>query len=135
MKNEAVMISQWLRAPVATLALALTCIPATIATADARTIFDGAWSVLIVTNQGSCDRAYRYGVQIADGNVTYDGGGGPITMQGRVKSSGAVQVIVQAGSQWASGSGRLNRTRGSGVWRGQGMSGACSGVWEAERRS
>jgi hypothetical protein len=128
------MISQRLRAPVVTLALALTCIPATIAPADARTIYDGAWSVLIVTNEGSCDRAYRYGVTIADGNVIYDGAGGPITMQGRVTSSGAVRVIVQAGSQWANGTGRLNRTRGSGIWRGQGMSGGCSGVWEAERR-
>jgi hypothetical protein len=127
------MISQRLRATVVTLAMALTSIPATIATADARTIYDGAWSVLIVTNQGSCDRAYRYGVEIADGNVVYDGGG--VTMQGRVNSSGAVRVTLQAGSQWASGSGRLNKTRGSGVWRGQGMSGSCSGVWEAERRS
>jgi hypothetical protein len=127
------MISQRLRAPVVTLALALASIPATIATADARTIFDGPWSVLIITNQGSCDRAYRYGVTIANGNVVYDGGG--ITMQGRVNRSGAVQVLVQAGSQWASGSGRLNRTRGAGIWSGQGMGGSCSGVWEAERRS
>jgi hypothetical protein len=129
------MISQRLRAPVASLALALTCIPATVARVDARNIYDGAWSVLIVTNEGSCDRTYRYGVQIADGNVVYDGAGGPITMQGRVTNAGAVRVLLQAGSQWASGTGRLKGTRGSGVWRGQGMSGTCSGVWEAERRS
>ena len=128
------MISQRLRAPVVSLALALAGIPATIATADARTVFDGAWSVLIVTNEGSCDRAYRYGVQITDGNVVYDGGG-IITMQGKVRSSGAVQVLVTAGSQWASGSGRLTRTKGAGVWKGQGMGGTCAGVWQAERRS
>jgi hypothetical protein len=128
------MISQRLRAPVVTLALALTCIPATIATVHARTVYDGAWSVLILTEEGSCDRAYRYGVQIANGNVIYDGAGGPITMQGRVTSSGAVKVIVQGGSQWASGTGRLKGARGSGVWQGQGMGGSCSGVWEAERR-
>jgi hypothetical protein len=128
------MISQRLRAPVVTLALALTSIPATIATADARTVYDGSWSVLIVTNEGACDRAYRYGVQIADGMVIYDGGG-MITMQGKVTPSGAVRVLVQAGSQWANGSGRLTKTRGSGVWKGQGMSGTCAGVWEAERRS
>jgi hypothetical protein len=128
------MISERLRAPVVTLALALSSIPATIATADARTAYDGAWSVLIVTNEGSCDRAYRYGVQITDGNVVYDGGG-MINMQGKVTSSGAVRVTVTAGSQWASGSGRMSKTRGSGVWKGQGMSGTCAGVWEAERRS
>ena len=119
------MISQRLRAPVVTLALALTCIPATIATVQARTVYDGSWSVLIVTNEGSCDRAYRYGVEIANGMVT---------MQGKVSPSGAVRVTVQAGSQYANGSGRLTKTRGSGIWKGQGMSGSCAGVWEAERR-
>jgi hypothetical protein len=128
------MISERLRAPIVTLALALTSIPATVATADARTVYDGSWSVLIVTNEGSCDRAYRYGVQIADGMVIYDGGG-IVTMQGKVSPSGSVRVTLQAGSQWANGSGRLTKTKGSGVWRGQGMSGTCAGVWEAERRS
>ena len=128
------MISQRLRAPVVTLALALGSIPATIATVNARNVYDGAWSVLIVTNEGTCDRAYRYGVQIANGNVIYDSAGGPITMQGRVTTAGAVKVVVQAGSQWASGTGRLRGSRGSGVWQGQGMGGSCSGVWEAERR-
>jgi len=126
------MISQRLRAPVVTLALALTCIPATIATVHARTVYDGSWSVLIVTNEGSCDRAYRYGVEIANGMVIYDGG--MVTMQGKVSPSGAVRVTVQAGSQFANGSGRLTKTRGSGIWKGQGMSGSCAGVWEAERR-
>jgi len=128
------MISQRLRAPVVTLALALTSIPATIGTAHARTVYDGSWSVLIVTNEGSCDRAYRYGVEISNGMVVYDGGG-IVTMQGRVTPSGSVRVTVQAGSQWANGTGRLNKTRGSGIWKGQGMSGTCAGVWEAERRS
>jgi hypothetical protein len=101
--------------------------------ASARTIYDGPWSVLIVTNSGSCDPTYRYGVTINDGMVTYDGGG-PISMQGRVTPKGAVRVIVTAGSQWADGTGRLTRTRGGGVWKGQGMSSTCAGTWQAERR-
>src|SRR5690242_14876931 len=32
--------------------------------ASARSNFDGTWSVLIVTQKGSCDRAYRYPVKI-----------------------------------------------------------------------
>ena len=102
-------------------------------TASARTIYDGAWSVLIVTRSGSCDPTYRYGVQISDGVVTYDGGG-PISMQGRVTPKGAVRVIVTAGSQWADGTGKLTRSQGGGVWKGQGMSSACAGTWQAERR-
>jgi hypothetical protein len=113
--------------------LALPGVASVAGTASARTIYDGAWSVLIITRSGSCDPTYRYGVQIADGNVVYDGGG-PITLQGNVNPKGAVRVLLQAGSQYAQGSGRLTRTRGSGVWKGQGMSSACAGVWQAERR-
>ena len=125
-----------LRALVATFALTLTCICAIAGAANARSIYDGAWSVLIVTKEGNCDRTYRYGVQIADGMVSYDGAGGLITinMQGRGTPKGAVRVLLQAGSQWADGSGRLTKNRGTGVWRGQGMGGICAGVWEAERR-
>ena len=39
----------------------------------ARTAFDGNWSVLIVTDAGQCDRAYRYGLVIRDGRVLYEG--------------------------------------------------------------
>jgi hypothetical protein len=113
--------------------MVLAGIGSTAGTAFARNVYDGAWSVLIVTKSGSCDPSYRYGVQISDGNVTYDGGG-PITMQGRVTPKGAVRVIVTAGSQWADGSGRLIRNQGGGVWKGQGMSSMCAGTWQAERR-
>ncbi|HEY4406044.1 MAG TPA: hypothetical protein VGN55_15465 [Xanthobacteraceae bacterium] len=123
-----------LRAVVLGTVMVLTGIASTTGpAAAARNSYDGAWSVLIMTASGSCDPTYRYGVQISDGVVIYQGGG-PITMQGRVTPKGAVRVIVQAGSQWADGSGRLTRNRGGGVWRGQGMSSACSGTWQAERR-
>ena len=114
--------------------VALSGIVSTAGNATARTIYDGNWSVLIVTKSGSCDPSYRYGVQILDGNVTY-GGNAPITMQGRVTPKGAVRVIVQAGSQWADGSGKLTRNAGGGVWKGQGLSSMCAGVWQAEREN
>ena len=102
-------------------------------TAFARSIYDGDWSVLIITQSGSCDPTYRYGVLINDGVVVYDGTA-PITLQGRVTPKGVVRVILQAGSQWADGSGRLTRNRGAGVWKGQGTTTLCAGVWQAERR-
>ena len=101
-------------------------------TALARTIYDGAWSVLIITQSGSCDPTYRYGVQINDGVVAYDGIA-PIMLQGRVTPKGLVRVILQAGGQWADGSGKLTRNRGAGVWKGQGTTSACTGIWQAER--
>ena len=104
------------------------------APAAARTVYDGAWSVLIVTQTGPCDRAYRYGLSIRDGSVIYEGSA-PVNVAGRVYPNGAVQVRVWAGQQGASGSGRLSRNFGGGVWRGTGSMGSCAGNWSAERRS
>ena len=112
--------------------LALVCDAAVPTPSSARTAFDGAWSVLIVTQRGVCDRAYRYGVQIVDGNLVYDGG--IVNMTGRVNAAGAIRVSVSAGDAQASGSGRMTRTTGRGSWSGRSGSDACSGYWEAERR-
>lgn len=101
--------------------------------ADARTPYDGNWSVLIVTDQGPCDRAYRYGLAIRDGSVMYTGSA-PVNVAGRVYRNGMVNVRVWAGSQGADGAGRLSRNTGGGEWRGMGSMGNCAGRWSAERR-
>jgi hypothetical protein len=101
--------------------------------AKARTNYDGNWSVLIVTDQGPCDRGYRYGLSIRNGHVSYEGSAA-VNVDGRVTAKGHVRVRVWAGSQSADGSGRLGRDYGEGQWRGVSSSGACSGTWTAERR-
>ena len=126
------MISPSFRTTVLAGALAFAGIAAPLGTAVARTSHDGSWSVLIITQSGACDRAYRYGVQISNGHVLNEGGG-PVNLQGRVAPNGAVRVSVSAGDQRADGSGRLSRDRGGGLWRGQGSTGICAGRWEAER--
>ena len=63
-------------------ALASAGIAASGMTADARTSYDGSWSVLIVTDSGTCDRAYRYGLEISNGNVLYGGGGSVMSRAG-----------------------------------------------------
>ncbi|MEA2928478.1 MAG: hypothetical protein QOG38_906 [Hyphomicrobiales bacterium] len=95
--------------------------------------FDGTWSVLIVTQRGPCDSAYRYGLSIQNGVVFYQGSA-PVNVSGRVSGNGNVSVRVWAGSQSASGSGRLARGSGRGVWRGVSSSGSCSGYWTAQQR-
>jgi hypothetical protein len=100
--------------------------------ASAATLYDGRWSVVIQTTRGNCDQAYRYGLAIINGNVTYDGSGG-FDVRGRVGAGGAVHVRVSSGKSYADGSGRLSRSSGSGVWRGVG-NGVCSGNWVAEKR-
>jgi len=103
------------------------------APALARSAFDGQWSVLIVTNSGPCDRAYRYGLSIQNGAVIYQGSAA-VNVAGRVANNGSVRVRVWSGGQGASGSGRLSRSAGRGTWRGTGSMGTCKGVWSAERR-
>lgn len=100
--------------------------------AFAGTQYDGNWSVLILTRRGACEPTVRYGIEIIGGKVV-NTAGGMATVDGRVSSSGAVRVSVQAGGASAYGSGRLRGSQGGGRWRGQGMSGACEGTWTAER--
>src|SRR5437762_11208427 len=98
-----------------------------------RTNYDGNWSVLIVTNSGPCDRGYRYGLSIRGGRVFYQGSAS-VNVDGQVSNNGLVRVRVSAGSQGASGWGRLGPDFGSGSWRGVGSSDTCSGTWTAEKR-
>jgi hypothetical protein len=94
--------------------------------------FDGTWSVLIVTEKGTCDRAYRYPVRISHGSVGY-AGEASFNVSGSVGPNGSVTVMVSKGNQSARGSGQLSATDGSGRWVAG--SGECSGTWTAERRS
>jgi hypothetical protein len=95
---------------------------------------DGNWTVLIVTEKGSCDRGYRYDVKIANGHVRYEGEAA-VDLAGTVASNGAINVSIKAGEKGASGTGHLSSTSGSGTWHGSGTNGSnCAGRWEAVRR-
>src|SRR6476619_1507278 len=94
--------------------------------------FDGSWSVLIVIEKGTCDRAYRYPVRISNGSVGY-AGDASFNVSGSVGANGSVIVLVAKGNQSARGSGQLSASDGSGHWVAG--SGDCSGTWTAERRS
>jgi hypothetical protein len=99
----------------------------------ARTSFDGSWSVQIITDAGTCDRAYRYGIRIAGGQLHYDGGMG-VALSGQVTANGNVSVSLSQGDALARGSGRLSKSAGSGRWQGASPNLRCSGHWQAERR-
>ena len=95
--------------------------------------FDGLWSVLIITEQGNCDRGYRYAVRIKGGRVGHaDPASSSFRISGSVAGGGATRVSVARGNQSASGSGRLSASRGAGRWKS--FKGECSGIWQAERR-
>ncbi|HVL71975.1 MAG TPA: hypothetical protein VM434_08835 [Beijerinckiaceae bacterium] len=113
------------------LVLAVACLLAPVS-ADAQSRFDGQWSVEIVTERGDCDRAYRYAVQIRNGQVRY-AGGGDFAVSGRVAQGGAVSVGIRRGRDGADARGRLSARTGAGTWTTVG-SRACAGRWFAEKR-
>lgn len=98
----------------------------------ARTPYDGRWSVLIVTDAGTCDRAYRYALDISNGRVSYNDPS--FDVSGHVDGRGHVNVSVSAAGQRASGTGQLSSDYGRGYWTGHSSASTCSGHWEAERR-
>ncbi len=102
--------------------------PATLAAAH-----DGNWSVLVITERGDCDRAYRYPVSVTNGQIKYSGDAS-VNMAGTVAPDGAVHVSIRLGDKGASGSGQLTTNSGTGTWHGSGPNASCAGHWQAERR-
>ena len=94
---------------------------------------DGNWSVLIITEKGYCDQAYRYSVSVQDGHLKY-AGDAAVNMEGSVAANGAVKVSIRLGEKGANGVGRLSGNSGTGTWHGAAANSTCAGRWEAERR-
>jgi hypothetical protein len=117
------------RAALALIAFSFAGALGAAAPAAATPNYDGLWSVVIVTEKGTCDRAYRYPVRISNGAVQNDGPS-LINVSGKVGGNGAVTVMVSAGDKSATGIGKLSGKAGGGKWSGA----ACAGTWEAERR-
>ena len=102
------------------------------ATAHAATRFDGNWSVEVITEQGDCDKAYRYPVAIEDGRVRY-AGAGSFDVSGAVTGNGAVTGKISRGSDTAHVKGNLDQRGGGGRWSTSGAR-TCSGRWVGEKR-
>ena len=101
--------------------------------ADARRMgggYDGIWSVLIITQAGSCDPAYSYPFQVSGGRIS---SAGAADVSGSVGAGGGVTVRISAGGAVATGSGRLGGSSGVGRWSAKFSSGNCSGRWQATR--
>jgi hypothetical protein len=118
------------RGLVAVAALALAAALPALRPAEAVPSYDGLWSVVIVTEQGFCDRSYRAPIRITKGNLV-NAGSSAFTITGKVAKNGAVTVMVSQGDKSATGTGRLSGKTGTGSWSG----GPCAGTWQAERRS
>jgi len=95
---------------------------------------DGAWSVLIVTTKGDCDRAYRYGVTIANGGRR---------LRRRIvnictATSAATAPVRVTHDLRQTPARTLSAASTAAIWQaaaGNGTSGQarCSGYWQASR--
>jgi hypothetical protein len=97
--------------------------------------FDGPWNMVAVTTRGHCGTV-DIGLAVNRGRLSATGGFFafyPISITGRVSTSGHVQLTAIAGPRIAKGTGRFARGAGSGTWKGRGPSGLCSGIWRASR--
>lgn len=98
--------------------------------AEARTPFDGQWSITFITQSGDCSPSYNYPVIIENGAITSPG---IETFRGSVTGSGAVRASVSVQDKRASGTGKLSGVRGRGTWSGFSGNQRCAGAWTAER--
>jgi hypothetical protein len=116
----------------ATIAMGAACVLAFADLAQARSAFDGSWSVTVSGQSGSCaGGTYNYALQIANGNVYYSGGDARVS--GHVSPKGAVYVHVSSSNGSGVGSGRLSRSSGGGYFRGVTQNGPCAGTWSGQR--
>ena len=100
--------------------------------AQAQQQFNGRWSVEVVTEQGACDRAYRYPVAIENGRIRYAGTEG-FNVVGTVNARGVVRTSIASSQLRADVTGRLAGSTGTGTWTIAGGRN-CSGYWRAERQ-
>ena len=92
--------------------------------------FDGRWSVMVITEQGACDRASRLSLGISNGRIEM--ADAMAAAAGTVDKRGRVAVRVMQGADVLAASGSLGSGSGSGKWRAP--SKQCAGRWVAERR-
>ena len=115
---------------VGTCVLAFVMAAATFHNAGARTVYDGSWSLSIVTQRGGCDPNYSFQVRVTNGIVSHPN---LVRLRGRVSSGGIARVSVSVMDKHAAGAGKLSRTSGRGRWSGYSGNDRCSGYWTAQR--
>jgi len=106
------------------------CLVAFASVTQARSVYDGSWDLVFVTQRGACDPTYNFTVNISNGVVTEPN---LVRFRGYVAKSGAVRASVTVQDKYASGSGRLSSNSGRGTWSGYAGNARCSGYWTAQR--
>jgi type 1 fimbria pilin len=94
--------------------------------AAAQTVYDGTWSVTIMTKSGSCEPTVRSTLTVTDGKISAPGS----DVAGTIGREGLVRVSING----AYANGQLSGNAGWGKWNGASSGVPCSGRWEASRQ-
>ena len=131
MQRTAAVLESRLSIPRAVV-LALLALSLANTPAQARSPYDGLWSVSLKVDQGSCGE-HEIEMFIRNGEISLAGHSGFFTAEGRVGDRGRLEVSIGALGMTASADGQLSDRQGNGTW--QVPERGCSGRWLAERRS
>lgn len=94
--------------------------------------FDGSWTIVATTAEGSCAASTSYRVQIKNSDASIPGQ--DVDIDGGVSAGGAVQATITSGTNKVPIAGSLTaKGSGSGTWRTSGGLVECSGGWSAKR--
>jgi hypothetical protein len=91
---------------------------------EARSSFDGQWTIRAAASPGGCTDRYQMTIRVADGHVIYRGLLAAVA-SGTVRGDG--RITMQLGE--ARVTGRLGGDHGGGSW----ASPRCRGAWTASR--
>lgn len=127
------MVGQSVKAPLLAVGLLSGLLACGAALAQEGRRFDGSWGIEVVTTRGSCDRAYRYYVEINGGAVrprSMMGEAGAVA--GQVNPSGRIDTRLGSNEDLLIVRGSLESEQGTGTWSAPGR--GCTGRWVAEKR-
>jgi hypothetical protein len=93
---------------------------------------DGVYAVDVVTQQGACDRSYRWTIAVSGGRVRSTGDA-PMQASGSIDKNGVVSLAFRRDNDIARAAGRVKGSSGSGTWSSPTMQ--CAGSWRAVRQS
>lgn len=92
---------------------------------------DGVYAVDVMTQQGSCDRNYRWTIAVSGGRVSSTGDA-LMQASGSIDHNGIVSLAFRRDNNIARASGRVKGSSGSGTWTSPSMQ--CAGSWRAMRQ-
>ncbi len=92
---------------------------------------DGIYMVNVVTEQGVCDRVYRWTIIVTQGRVASPADGF-MQASGKIDAAGVVSLAFRRDNQLANVSGRVKGKVASGRWSSPTLQ--CTGSWTALRQ-